>query len=212
VSAQVLACYKAVENLLRARDGEALSTLLNGNLAQGLTCKIDPDRNWYAVYTSSCHEKQVAEHLKVREIVHFLPLYSSVRRWNSGRIVTRECPLFPSYIFVQGACEDRGRIVSVPGVLSIVGTSRAATPLPESEIEILRYGLHLHNAEPHPFLKVGEKARICSGSLAGMEGVVLRHKNSTRLVLTLDLIMQSVAVEVAAADLEPLQFTSKYVS
>jgi transcription antitermination factor NusG len=70
----------------------------------------------------------------------------------------------------------------------------------------------LHNAEPHPFLKVGEKARICSGSLAGMEGVVLRHKNSTRLVLTLDLIMQSVAVEVAAADLEPLQFTSKYVS
>jgi len=68
----------------------------------------------------------------------------------------------------------------------------------------LRNGLHLLNATPHPFLAVGEKARIRSGALVGMQGIVLRPKNSTRLVLTLDLIMKSIAVEVDIADLEPL--------
>ena len=169
------------------------------------------ERRWYAVYTSPCHEKQVAEHLRIRDIEHFLPCYRSTRRWKNRSTVTVELPLFPSYLFVQGSRGERGKILSVPGILSIVGTSREASPLPDGEIETLRNGLHLHNVEPHPFLKVGEKARIRSGSLAGMQGIVIRHKNQTRLVLSLDLIMKSVAVEVDAADLEPVQL-SNYVS
>ena len=165
------------------------------------------ERNWYAVYTSPCHEKQVAEHLAMREIEHYLPLYQLSRRWKDGRRVTLQAPLFPSYLFVYAAHQHRGKILGVPGILSIVGTSRGASALPTAEIESLRNGLHLHNAVPHPFLTVGEKARIRSGSLAGMQGIVLRHKNSTRIVLTLELIMKSVAVEVDVADLEPLQPT-----
>ena len=68
----------------------------------------------------------------------------------------------------------------------------------------LRLGLHLRRAEPHPLLKVGQRARIRSGALAGMEGVVVRKKNSFRVVLTMDAIMQSIAVEVDANELEPL--------
>jgi transcription antitermination factor NusG len=77
-------------------------------------------------------------------------------------------------------------------------------PLPEGEVEALRSGLHLRQAEPHPLLTVGQRVRIRSGALAGMEGVVVRKKNSLRVVLTMDLIMQSVAVEVDGEELEPL--------
>lgn len=167
----------------------------------------DIDRNWCAVYTSPCHEKQVAEHLAVREIDHYLPLYPLSRRWKDGRRVTLEAPLFPSYLFVHAAHQHRGKILGVPGILSIVGTSRGAIPIPTVEIESLRNGLHRHNATPHPFLTIGERARIRSGSLAGMQGIVVRHKNHTRIVLTIELIMRSVAVEVDVADLEPIRPT-----
>ena len=133
----------------------------------------------------------MAEHLVIREIEHYLPLYQLSRRWKDGRRVTLQAPLFPSYIFVHAAHQERGKILGVPGILSIVGTSRGASPLPAAEIESLRDGLHLHNAKPHPFLTVGERARIRSGSLAGMQGIVLRHKNSTRIVLTLELICKA---------------------
>jgi transcription antitermination factor NusG len=142
----------------------------------------------------------------VREIEHFLPLYASIRRWASGRSVTRECPLFPSYVFVRITREERVKVLNVPGILSIVGTSRGATPLPTAEIETLRSGLHRYHATPHPFLGIGEKARVRNGPLAGMQGVVLRHNKSTRIVLSLDLIMKSIAVEVDVADLEPIEF------
>lgn len=136
-----------------------------------------------------------------------MPLYRSTRRWRNRSTVMLELPLFPSYVFVQASRAERGKILSVPGIVSIVGTSRGATPLPTIEIEALRNGLHLHNATPHPFLNVGERARIRSGALAGLEGIVLRYKNSTRIVLTLDLIMKSVAVKMDVADLEPLRPT-----
>jgi transcription antitermination factor NusG len=195
-----------VENIAGARDGEALSTsVTDGSVVLKPVWQEAVDRKWYAAYTTACHEKQVAEHLKVREISHFLPLYTSTRRWASGRIVARECPLFPSYIFVQMTREERVKVLSVPGVLSIVGTSKGATPLPTAEIETLRNGLYLTNATPHPFLGVGEKARIRSGPLAGMQGIVLRHNKGTRIVLSLELIMKSIAVEVDVADLEPIE-------
>ncbi len=157
---------------------------------------------WYAAYTSPCHEKQAAAHLAVRGVEHFLPLYTSIRRWTSGRVVSRQCPLFPNYVFVQVARSERAKVLSIPGVLSIVGTSREGTALPSAEIETLRNGLLLHDAMPHPFLNVGEKVRIRKGALAGMEGIVLRGNKSARIVLSLDLIMKSISVEVEAVDVE----------
>ncbi|MGO9304731.1 MAG: transcription termination/antitermination NusG family protein [Candidatus Korobacteraceae bacterium] len=131
-----------------------------------------------AVY-EAVHEKQVSEHFKIRKIEYFLPVYSSVSRWKSGGVVARECPLFPSYLFVQMTREERVKVLSAPGIRSIVGTSKGATALPSIEIETLRKGLNLHNAIPHPFLAMGERARIRSGSLAGMQRIVFHHKNST---------------------------------
>ena len=85
------------------------------------------------------------------------------------------------------------------------GTGGEAAPLPEAEIEALRIGLPLRRVEPHPLLKVGQRARIRSGAFEGMEGVVVRKKNSFRVVLTLDTIMQSFAVEVDGKELEAVK-------
>jgi len=162
---------------------------------------------WFAVYTSPRHEKRVAQYLMQRKIEHYLPLYHPQRRWSDGSLVTLDLPLFPGYIFVRTERSERVRVLRVPGVLAFVcGTGHQPTPLPEAEIDALRSGLPLRHAEPHPLLTVGQRARIRSGALAGMEGVVVRKKNNLRVVLTLDLILQSVAVEVDGEELESLEF------
>ena len=92
----------------------------------------------------------------------------------------------------------------VPSVVSIVGNGREATPLPDWEIESLRAGLSVRRAEPHPYLNVGERARIVRGPLEGFEGIVQRRCNGLRVVLSLRAIMRSVAVEVEECDLERL--------
>jgi transcription antitermination factor NusG len=164
---------------------------------------------WFAVYTSPRHEKRIAQYLMQREIEHYLPLYHPRRRWSDGSMVTLDLPLFPGYIFVRTDRRERVRVLRVPGVLAFVcGTGRQPASLPEAEIDALRSGLHLRRAEPHPLLTVGQRARIRSGALAGMEGVVVRKKNNLRVVLTLDLILQSVAVEVDGDELESVSVTA----
>jgi transcription antitermination factor NusG len=159
---------------------------------------------WFAVFTSSHHEKKVVQHFLQQRIENFLPLYSEIHHWTNRRKVAVQLPLFPNYVFVRIERGQRGRVLQVPGVLSLVGCGYDPTPLPDSEIEWLRSGLHLRNFEPHPYLVVGERVRIKAGTLAGMEGILLRKKNNLRVVLTVASIKQSVAVEVDAQDVEPV--------
>jgi len=162
-------------------------------------------QSWFAVYTCSRHEKSAAKHLLTRGIEHYLPLYRSKRRWADGSKVTVELPLFPGYIFVHIDRRERVRVLEVPGVLSMVGsTSRQPVAIPDGEIEALRNGLCRRAAEPHPLLKIGQRARIWSGPFAGLEGVVLRNGNNLRVVLTVDTIMRSIAVEVDETELAPV--------
>jgi len=167
-----------------------------------LVSSVMESPKWFAVYTTPRHEKAVARHFEFRRIESFLPLYMEMHRWKNGCRVNVEQPLFPGYIFARIGRRDSTQVLSVPGVLLIVGSGREPLALPDFEIEALRSGLHLRKFEPHPYLVVGEKARIKSGSLAGMVGILARKKNSLRVVLTLELIMRSVAVEVDADELE----------
>jgi len=183
---------------------EATLPQLHG-LEQSCLPGLQHVRGWFAVYTSSRHEKRVQQHLTQRGIEHYLPLYRSQRKWSDGSRVTLDLPLFPGYIFVSIRRFERVRVLEVPGVLAIVGgTGREPASLPEAEINALRSGMHLRQVEPHPLLTVGQRARIRSGAFAGMEGVVVRMKNTLRVVLTMDLIMQSIAVEVDAGELDPV--------
>jgi len=160
---------------------------------------------WFAAYTSSRHEKRVALHFAEREIEAFLPLYGARHRWRNRCEVTVELPLFPNYVFVRMVARERVRILEVPGVLALVGAGKIPAALPDFEIEMLRSGVGRRRIEPHPYLVVGERVRIKAGPMTGMEGVLVSKKNNSRVVLALDVIMRSVAVEVDAEDLEPVR-------
>ena len=160
---------------------------------------------WFALYTASRHEKRVAQHLSQREIEFYLPLYKSERKWSDGSRVTLDLPLFPGYLFIHIQRSERSRVLGVPGALAVVGgTGGEPACLPDTTIHALRSGLEARPARPHPLLTAGQRVRIRSGALAGFEGIVARNKNIFRVVLTVEHIMQSYAVEVALEDLEPL--------
>ena len=159
---------------------------------------------WYAAYTSAHHEKRVAEQLKVRHVEHFLPTYSSLRRWKDRR-VQLELPLFPGYVFVRMAMCERLPVLQIPGLARLVGFDGTPAALPDEDIEALRTSLATGlRAEPHPFLTVGRKVRLKSGPLAGLEGILVRKKRRARFVVSVDLIQRSIAVEVDEADLRPV--------
>lgn len=182
---------------------------IDGNIPTPL--QTVTDRHWHAIYVRPSHEVQVAKRFSVREIESYLPQYQVKHRWKNRCTKKLDLPLFPGYIFARISPSERVRVLDVPSVLWVVGTGSRPTPLPDSDIDALRAGLHAHNAEPHPFLKMGERVRIRRGALAGMEGVVLRSKNNMRVVISLDLIMQSVSVEVDWDELEPVARSAAYM-
>ena len=158
---------------------------------------------WYAGYTAARHEKRVAEHLEQRGVEHFLPLYEAIHRWNNGRHRV-QLPLFPGYVFVRIAWRDRLRVLEVPGFVRLVGFSGSPTPLPEADICKMRDALNTGVlAEPYPYLTVGARVEIQRGPLQGMTGILLRRQNKFRIVISVDLIMRSMLVEVEASDVVP---------
>jgi len=158
---------------------------------------------WYAVYTCANHEKHVAAEIAARGAEHFLPVYRSVRRWKDRR-VTLDLPLFPGYVFVRLPLRDKLRILQVPSVVHFVSFNGLPAALPDDEVEALRSGLgHGLHAEPHPFLTVGRRVRITGGPFAGLEGILKRRKSGARVVVSMDLIQRSIAVDVDVADIAP---------
>jgi transcription antitermination factor NusG len=151
---------------------------------------------WFALTVKPRHEKAVSQSLRYRGLEDFLPLYSARRRW-SDRIKAVEFPLFPGYVFCRFDYEFRFPVLSTPGVTSIVGFANVPTPISEDEIaavqSIVASGLP---AQPWPVVHVGQPIRIEYGSLAGLQGVLIREKGSLRVVVSLELLQRAVAVEI----------------
>jgi transcription antitermination factor NusG len=164
----------------------------------------DYDRpQWYVLYTSARHEKKVAELLGNRRVNSYLPLYRSVRRWRDRRKEI-ELPLFPSYVFVRIALRSRLQVLTVPGVVRLVTFDGKPASIADSEVDALRQGLSsARGIKPHPYLKVGKRVRVQSGPFAGMNGILVRRKKKYRLVLSIDLIMRSLSVEIDESEVEP---------
>lgn len=157
---------------------------------------------WFAVYTCANRERQVARHLASREIEHFLPCYESVREW-SDRRVKLQMPLFPGYLFVHSALRQKLRIMTVPGVVNLVGVAGQPVPLAAETIDALRNAIQRVAAQPFPYLTVGQPVSIRGGPLKGLKGVLVRHKSGTRVVISIDLIERAFIADVPACDLVP---------
>jgi len=167
---------------------------------------------WYAVQTRPRHEKRIAQELRGRLLEEFLPLHRCRHRWKNGVVADLDLPLFPCYLFVRSSVRDKIRVLQLPGVVGLAVCSSHPTAIPDSDIQALRTLLTVSSAEPHPFLTAGDRVRIVAGPLAGMEGVLTGKKQKLRVVLSLDIIMRSVAVEVGEYDVEPLTHRQRRAS
>lgn len=163
----------------------------------------EPPQGWWALYTRHQHEKVVAEMLANKGFEVFLPLYDSIRKWKDRRKVI-SLALFPCYVFVRGQADRRLQVITTPGIHTILTRGEQIAVVPDSEIDAVRRAVEgSFRVEPHPFLKCGERVRVTRGSLEGLEGLLLRKKSLYRLILSVDMLAQSVAVEVDASDVEP---------
>lgn len=185
------------------------STSRNANLIQSpppilVGCAPGEPSEWYAVQTRSRHEKRVAAEVRAKAMEEFLPVHHCRNRWKNGVVADVELPLFPCYLFVRVPRQQRLRVLQVPGVIGFAVTSSHPTPLTQAEVDALRVLSIVCHAQPHPFLRTGDRVRIVAGPLVGMEGILLRRAHELRVVLSLDFIMRSVAVEVSEFDVEPI--------
>lgn len=167
-------------------------------------CGCGTQTPWFAAYTLPRHERRVAAQLAERHILSFLPTFKSARRWKDRRKVL-ELPLFPSYLFVQMNADNRLDLLRLPGVLGLVTFQGKPAPVPSAEIESLRQGLTSQTAiHPHPYLRAGRKVRIRSGSLAGVEGILVRKRDIARVVLSISMLQRSVSLDIDEVDVEPV--------
>ena len=153
---------------------------------------------WYALYTRHQHERSVANLLAGKGFQTFLPLYSTVHRWKDRRKHLL-LPLYPGYVFLRDRLDRKLTIMMTPGVHSMVGTTDGPEPIPDFEIDVVKRIIESSlTVEPHPFLRDGDRVRVMYGPLEGIEGILLRKKNSLRLVMSVEMLMKSVAVEIDA--------------
>lgn len=155
--------------------------------------------NWFAAYTRPRHEKAVASALDQRGYEIVFPSYQFASRWKD-RTKQVELPLFPGYLFVR--CEVRKRlpVLQTPGLLHLVSDDRGPLPVPDGEVENLRLAMAGRaRLEAVPFLKIGDRVLVRHGPLAGLEGILVAKRNMLRVVISVELLARSVAVEIDGA-------------
>jgi len=154
---------------------------------------------WYAVQCWLRKESMIAAQLEGQGFECFLPKYKSLREW-SDRKKEVEQPLFPGYLFCRFDYTQRRPVVVTPGVLQVVGCGRTPTPIEDREMEAIQIAVASGvPGQPWPYLEVGEKVKIHTGKLAGLEGILVNFKGNHRVVLSVTLLQRSVALEVDLA-------------
>lgn len=162
--------------------------------------------SWYAVQTRSRHEKMVARQLEGQGFATFLPLTTQLRQWSDRRKMV-EMPLFPGYAFLRMAYQPdaRLRVLNTDGIVGFVGVQGQGTPIPDGQINDIQ---NLFAAEvpveSYPFLKVGQRVRIRSGSLNGTEGILVGQEGDRMLVISVELIQRSVSIRLQGYEVEAI--------
>jgi transcription antitermination factor NusG len=172
-----------------------------GDVERELCSKALP---WFALAVKSLHERTVADCLALKRYDAYLPVTRSARRW-SDRMKTLEHPVFPGYVFCRLDYNRRVEVLRTPGVRSIVSFSGEAAPISDFEIERVRRMLAAGcPVEPWPFLCSGQQVRVRSGPFSGIEGILVEARDACRVVVSLELLQRSVAVQIDRAAIAPL--------
>jgi len=160
--------------------------------------------HWYALQTRARHEKTVAQRLGEQGVTTFLPLITETHRWSDRKKLV-EMPLFGCYVFVRlrPTEEQRLRILRLEGVFKFVGVRGEGLPIPDRQIEAVRTLVSQQIPyRIHPFLKIGQRVRIRSGALSGVEGILVARDGESTLVVSVDAIQRSLAIRIEGYDVE----------
>ena len=187
---------------------ELITTELPVSVAQNLEDLAGAAEScWYALYTRSNFEKRVSGELTAKRVENYLPLVEQVHQWKD-RKKRIEVPVFPGYVFVRfrDSPPARLKVLRTAGSARILGQGERIEPIPESEIQAIRRLLKSRlPCLSQPFLREGAWVRVKRGPLRDVEGLLVRVKSKTRLVLSVALLSQSVATEIDVADVEVLR-------
>ena len=151
---------------------------------------------WYGIRTRSNHERVAAMVLSGKGYDPYLPVYR-VRHRRADSVIQSEHPLFPGYVFCRFEATKRLPILMTTGVISVVGYGKEPVAIPDEEIEavkaVLRSGLP---AEPCAYLREGQRVRVTTGSLEGVEGILVKKRNEFRMVVSVTMLQRSISVEI----------------
>lgn len=162
------------------------------------------DNCWLAIQVRPGWELRTAETLHASGYEEFVPLYEQKRQW-SRRIRVVRVPLFTGYVFFRFQAQNRRPVVFIPGVVRFIGMGNSPTPIDPLEIESLKIANSARVTwGPHPFLTPGTMVEVQSGPLMGLKGHIVRFKNKNRLIISINLIQQSVFVEIEEQDVRPV--------
>src|SRR5882757_948543 len=161
------------------------------------------EARWYALHTRSRHERVVEHRLREQGMETFLPTIRETHRW-SDRKKSVDVPLFSCYVFVRCALSEKDRTL-VYRALGFVGTRGTGVAIPDEQNEDIRTALsQTAPCRSHPFLKVGQRVRVCGGAMDGVEGVFLSENGDQSLVISVDVIQRSLAVRIDGYDVKPI--------
>ena len=167
--------------------------------AESRITEVTAANYWHALYTRHQHEKSVAQTLSNKGHNIFLPLYATTHNWRN-RPQKLLLPLFPCYVFVQGGMDRQTEIVSTLGMISIVKWSGLPAVVPAGQIGAIRRLVeNPSRIEPYSNLQRGDRVKVISGSLQGLEGILIGIKGKYRLVVSMEMLAQAVAVEIDAS-------------
>jgi transcription antitermination factor NusG len=171
----------------------------------------EESNRWFALRVKPRAEKCVSAMARHKGFEEFLPLYQCRRRW-SDRFKVVELPLFPGYVFCRLNPQYRLHLLTIPGALHLVGLGRVPVPIDDAEINAIqvlaRSGVQ---AEPWPFLDAGQRVRLEDGPLAGLEGIFVEVRKQQRIVVSVALLMRSVAVEISRDCVTPLDASGREI-
>jgi transcription antitermination factor NusG len=162
---------------------------------------------WFAVHVKSRHEQKVSERLQEVGVEVFSPVVERLSRWKDRKKLI-QFPLFPCYMFVHitGTHDDKLTVLKVKGVIRFLGSSSSEPEsIPEEQIVSLRTAVESKvSIDPYPYLQEGQRVRVKSGPLSGVEGVLIERAGQHKLILSVDILCQSTAVTIHAAEVEKI--------
>jgi transcription antitermination factor NusG len=168
---------------------------------------MDPETNnqrWFALQVRTRWESSTAVLLSGKGYQTLLPTYQTKKRWKGrSRVVT--APLFSGYVFCHFDAQKRLPILVTPGVIAVVGRGRLPLPVDDNEIASIQSALAAGlRPEPWPYLEQGQRIRIESDVLNGLEGILINFKGKDRIVVSVTLLRRSVALEIDRSCVRPI--------